>query len=182
MIREHFDHGKLFRCFISKHVKVADHADLAEAVNKITNQRNAVKSELADLDKLPSSKQCSASYMSSWEKKTNEKKKLAKCLSDIITSMIKAMDELHNCGHVSLNIRGWFVCSFVFLLIVAVFPVSNFFVRTNCHCWGTATCVHDSSGMMVIIRGCDMTHNVGSVVTGHPDSKAFKVHAEFIVT
>ena len=115
MIREHFDHGKLFTCFIcSKHVKLADHTDLAEAVNKITRQWNTVKSELADLDNFPSSKQCSASYMSSWEKKTSEKKKLAKCLSDIITSMIKAVDELHKCDQVSLNIRGWYSCNLFF--------------------------------------------------------------------
>jgi len=61
-----------------------------------------VTDKIAELDNYPHS----ASYMRNWGEKSREKKKLTQCFADIIGSMMKAVEELHKCDHVSMNIRG----------------------------------------------------------------------------
>jgi len=107
LVREHFDHSKLFTCIISNfHKLLIMCTDLAGVVNKIVGQWKMVTDKIAELDNYLQSAQCSASYMRNWEEKSSEKKKLTQCLTDIIGSMMKAVEELHKCDHVSMNIRG----------------------------------------------------------------------------
>jgi len=48
-------------------------------------------------------------------------------------------------------------------------------VRFNCDCWASPACVHGSSGVTVVVGGCELAYPVGSIVDGQTSSKALKV-------
>ena len=54
--------------------------------------------------------------------------------------------------------------------------VNSLYMRFNCDCWASPTCVHGSSGAMVVIGDCESAYPVGSLIDGTNNSKALKVY------
>lgn len=130
--------------------------EMATVINKINGRLNIINKDLTKFRKSDHSQ--TADSMSRWRSNCKEQKRLLQLLNNIITGLITANEFLHHNGFVSMNIHP-----------------SNLFVKLNCNCWDSWTCIHGSSAVTVVIGGCELAYQVESMVNGSTKSKALKL-------
>ena len=80
---------------------------MGAVVNRIINRQ---KTTAEDIARFRGSKHQTADTMSRWRSSIREEKRLKQLLCDLVTSVIRVAECLHQAGFVSLNIRGEYIC------------------------------------------------------------------------